>query len=68
MNSNTPRSDQVIEDFKKRKAANSALHKIHQLIKSFDEDRKSDIHWAKVGLITLSILLLIGLSIFLFSG
>jgi hypothetical protein len=64
MESNATRSDQVIEDFKKRKLANSALHKIHRLIESFDEDRKSDIHWARVGLITIATLLLVGLSIF----
>ena len=64
MDSNATRSEQVIDDFKKRKAAKSALHKIHRLIKSFDEDHQSNIHWAKVGLIALSILLLVGLSIF----
>jgi hypothetical protein len=68
MDSNAPRSNQVIEDFKKRKAANSALHKIHRLIESFDEDRKSNIHWARVGLIAFSILLLVGLSLFIFSA
>ena len=68
MDSNAPRSEQVVEAFKKQKAANSALHKIHRLIESFDEDRKSDIHWAKVGLITFAILLLVALSFFFFSA
>lgn len=66
MNSNATRSDEVIEDFKKWKLANSALYKIHRLIASFDEDRKSNIHWAKVGLISLSTLLMIGLSVVFF--
>ena len=65
MDSNTTRSEEVIEDFKKQKVSNSAWHKIHLLIKSFDDDRKSDVHWAKVGLITL-ILLLAGLSFYFF--
>lgn len=66
MDSNATRSEQVIESFKKRKVAHSALHKIHRLIESFDEGRKTDTHWAKVGLITIIILLLLGLSIFFF--
>ena len=65
MDSNTPRSEEVINDFKKRKLANSALLKIRLLIKSFDDDRKSDVHWARVGLITL-LLLLAGLSFYFF--
>lgn len=66
MNSNATRSEQVIEGFKKQKLTNSAIHKIHRLIESFEEDRQSDIHWARVGLISLTTLLLFGLSIFAF--
>jgi hypothetical protein len=42
------------------------LNKIQRLIASFDEDRKSNIRWAKVGLIALTILLLLALSVFFF--
>ena len=65
MNSRSTRSEEVVESYKKEKLANSAFHKIHQLIRSFDDDRKSDIRWARLGLITL-ILILTGLSIFFF--
>ena len=65
MDSNTTRSEDVIEDFKKNKLANSAWHKIHRLIQSFDDERRSDKHWAKVGLIIL-VLLVTGLSIYFF--
>ncbi|MFT5657983.1 MAG: hypothetical protein ACI9KN_001262 [Gammaproteobacteria bacterium] len=66
METNTTHSKQVIDDFKKHKLANSAMHKIHRLIKRFDDDRKSDANWARTGLIAL-IIFLIGLSIY-FSG
>jgi hypothetical protein len=66
MDSSAERSDQVIKDFKKQKLASSALRRVHRLIESYDEGRKSDIHWARVGLITLAILLLVSLSIYLF--
>ena len=65
MDSNTTRSTEVIEDFRKRKLSRSAWYEIHRLIESFDDDRQSDIHWAKIGLITL-IVLLISASIFFF--
>jgi hypothetical protein len=65
MDSNTTRSEQVIDDFKKQKLTNSALHKIRRLIKSFDDDRQSDVHWARIGLIIL-IFLLAGLSFYFF--
>jgi hypothetical protein len=65
MDSNTTRSEEVIEGFKKQKVASSAWHKIHLLIKSFDDDHKSDRRWARIGLITL-ILLLCGLLIHFF--
>jgi hypothetical protein len=66
MDSNATRSKQVIKNFKKRKLAKNALNKIQRLIASFDEDRKSNIRWAKVGLIALTILLLLALLVFFF--
>lgn len=67
MDSNTKRSEEVIEDFKKHKVASSAWYKIHRLIEGFEENRRSDRHWAKIGLIALA-LMLAGLSVYFFGN
>jgi hypothetical protein len=66
--SHTPtRSEQVVESFKRRKLAHSAIRRIHELIRSFEDERITDKKHAKIGLVL--ILLLIGISIyFLTSG
>jgi hypothetical protein len=68
MNSNLTRSAKVIEAFKKQALANSTLHKIQKVIVGFDEDRQSDIRWARTGLIIMFFLLLAGLSFYFFGA
>lgn len=58
------RSEAVIEDYKKRKLAASALRRIHDLIHGFEQDRVVDMRLARIG-ITI-ILLLLGAAAFFF--
>jgi len=60
MSQHTSRSEQVIEDYKKHKLASSALRRIHDLIRGFEEDRVFDLRLAQFGLVIL--LGLIGVS------
>jgi hypothetical protein len=60
MSHDTSRSEQVIEDYKKHKLAGSALRRIHELIRGFEEDRAFDLRLAQFGMVI--ILGLIGVS------
>ena len=58
------RSEKVVESFKQRKLALSAMRRIHELIQSFEQERATDKRLAGAGL--LVILLLIGVSLYFF--
>jgi hypothetical protein len=63
--STTPtRSEEVVESFKQRKLALSAMRRIQALLESFEQERATDKRLAGAGL--LAILLLIGVSIYFF--
>ena len=66
MAGDTTRSEQVIEDFKKRKLAASALRKIHAIINGFEKQREADARIARVGIVCL--LILLGLALYFFLG
>jgi len=66
MPADTERSQAVIEDYKKRKLAGSALRRIHELIEGFERDRAVDLRLARIG-VTI-ILVLLGLSVYYFLG
>jgi hypothetical protein len=58
------RSEAVVEDYKRRKLAQSAMRRIHELIQSFEQGRATDKRLARAGL--LVILLLIGISLYFY--
>ena len=58
------RSKAVVEAFKQRKLARSAMRRIHELIQGFEQERVTDKRLAGAGL--LAILLLIGVSLYFF--
>ena len=67
MSANSSRSEQVIEGYKKHKLASSALRRIQELIRGFEEGRALDRRLAQFGLVI--ILALITVSVyFLFSA
>ena len=59
------RSEAVIEEYKKRKLATSALHRIRALLHGFEQDRASDMRLALIGII---IILLLGVAAWFFLG
>ena len=66
--SQTPtRSEEVVESFKQRKLAQTAMRRIHELIREFEQERNADRRWARIGVIL--IFLVIGMSlVFFLSG
>jgi len=53
MSQDTSRSKQVIEAYKKHKLASSALCRIHDLIRGFEEGRRLDRRLAQFGLVIM---------------
>ena len=66
MTVDTERSDTVVEDYKKHKLARSAIHRIHEIIHGFEQDRAFDLRMARSGIILL--IVLIGLAAYFFFG
>ena len=64
MSHSPARSKEVIESYKQRKLARSAIVRIHELILEFERQRVSDKRWAGAGL--LLIVLVVGVSLYLF--
>lgn len=60
------RSEQVIESYKRRKLAASAIRRIHEIIQSFEQDRIADWRMARIGIVI--ILALLAIAAFLFFG
>jgi hypothetical protein len=57
------RSELVLEGYRKHKLARSALRRVQNLIRGFDEDRELDLRLARFGLVV--VLPLISVSFFL---
>ena len=66
MTSDTERSEAVVEDYKKRKLAGSALRRIHEIIQGFERDRAADVRMARIGIAI--IVAILGVAAFFFLG
>jgi len=66
MTVDSERSEAVIEDYKKRKLAASALRRIHQLILGFEQDRTMDERIARIGVGIIIVIL--GIAAWFFLG
>ena len=64
MSTQSDRSEQVIENYKKRKLAVNAMRRIHDLIEGFERDRVIDRRIARYGLLVLA--LVVGVSLYFF--
>lgn len=68
MAADTERSEAVIEEYKKRKLAASALRRIHQIIHGFEKDRSIDVLIARFGVGIIIVILGIAAWFFLGGG
>ena len=59
------RSETVVESFKQRKLAQSALRRIHDLLEGFEAERIADRKLARAGLLVI-LLLIGGFALFLY--
>ena len=66
MASQSSRSDEVIEDYKKHKLARSALRHIQELLHSFEQERIQDRKFALIGIGLM--VAVIGLAYFFLGG
>jgi len=57
MSQESPRSEQVVEDYKKRKLAINALRKIQEIIRGFDDDRVTDARMARIGFVIIVVVI-----------
>jgi hypothetical protein len=55
------KSEEVIADYKKHKLARSALRRIHELLKEFEQERALDRKLAGVGLALIALLIAVSL-------
>ena len=53
MSSDSSRSEQVVEGYKRHKLASSALREIHRLLQSFEREREGDKRVAVIGIIVV---------------
>ena len=53
MSTDSSRSEQVVDDYKKRKVAASALRRIQELILGFEADRAADRRLARFGVVII---------------
>jgi len=67
MSQDMERSKRVVEDYKKRKIARSALQRVHELIHAFEQEHMFDRRMARIGLILILVVLAIAAFRF-FSG
>ena len=59
MSTESSRSEQVVEDYKKRKLAISAFRKIQEIIRGFDDDRAADTRIARIGLVIIVVVVVV---------
>jgi len=57
MSSSSNRSEAVIEDYKKRKLAHSAVRRIEALLQGFDRERAFDRKLARAGVVIVVLLI-----------
>ena len=57
MATNPTRSEQVVNDYKQRKLARSAMHRIHELLRKWEAERAFDQRVARYGIVALLLLL-----------
>ena len=67
MSTEPTRSEQTISEFKQRKLTRSALHRIKELIQSFEDDRAFDWRLARIGVLAVAVLVVVS-AYLLFSG
>jgi hypothetical protein len=67
MSTEPTRSEQTISEFKQRKLTRSALHRIQELIQSFEDDRAFDWRLARIGVLVVAVLVAVSFYL-LFSG
>ncbi len=65
MAADTSRSEQVVEDFKKRKLAINALRRIRSLLLGFEKDRQADARLARIGLAAVLVVIVLATYYFL---
>ena len=61
----SPRSEQVVQDYKKHKLAHNALRKIQQLIQGFENERVADARMARVGIVLIVVIIALTVLYFL---
>jgi len=66
MTSDTERSDAVVADYKKHKLTGSALRRIREIIRGFEQNRAADVRLARIGIAI--ILVLLGIAAYFFFG
>ena len=64
METEISRSEQVIEDYKKRKLAASALRRIHEMINGFEHGRAEDRRLAWFGIFAIALILIAAAAMF----
>jgi len=64
MPSDSKRSEAVIEEFKKRKLARSALRRMREIIHGFEQDRMDDVRMARIGITIILVMLVLAAYLF----
>ena len=59
MSTESSRSEQVVEDYKKRKLAINAFRRIREIIRGFDEVRAADTRMARIGLVIIAVVVVV---------
>ena len=52
-------SEQVVEDYKKRKLAFSTFRKIQNIIRGFENDRATDARMARIGFVMIVVIVVV---------
>jgi len=64
MPSDSKRSEAVIEEFKKRKLARSAMRRMREIIHGFEQDRMDDVRMARIGITIILVMLVLAAYLF----
>ena len=68
MSIESSRSEQVVEDYKKRKLAISAFRKIQKVIQGFEDNHAADARMARVGLVMIVVIVVVATFYYLSMG
>ena len=66
MSGQSDRSEQVIDAYRNRKLASSALSRIREMVQGFERERLADRRMAQIGIVI--ILLILAIAAYLFFG